>query len=293
MIENFYQTLGIVSPAFILIALGFLYNSIAKSDTQPFVRSSMNLLVPAFAFYHIIIMRVPVNLMSSIFLAAWIVILGSGLVAFLVFRVLKISNSGLYLPIMFMNTVNLPFPILMAAYGEKAVSLSLMFYLAGLLGAFTIGILIVSVKDASTGLFKEPVLYVLVLGFALKYYSIEIPELVMAPLKMLESATVPLVLITLGMQLSQVKITELRLPLIATLCRIGGGFLVGLACVYFLQLEGLPRVVVLFNSIMPSAVIGYLIAQKYDKDGGLVASTVLVSTLVSIFLIPLALIWLK
>ncbi len=293
MIENFYHTLGIVSPAFILIALGFLYNSIAKSDTQPIVRSSMNLLVPAFAFYHILIMRIPVNLMSSIFLAAWIVILGSGLIAFIVFRIFKISHPGLYLPVMFMNTVNLPFPILMVTYGEKAVSLSIMFYLAALLGAFTIGILIVSVKDASTGLLKEPVLYVLALGIGLKFHSIELPELVMAPLKMLGSATVLRVLIATGMQLSQVRLTEIRLPLIATFCRIGGGLLVGLACVYFLKLEGLPRVVVLFNSIMPSAVISFLIAQKYDKDGGLVASTVLLSTLVSIFLIPITLIWLK
>ncbi len=292
MIENFYQVLQIVSPAFSLIALGFLYNKIAKTDTGPIVRASMGMLVPAFAFFHIITMQVTANMMSSIFISAWVIILGNGALTFLLMRYMNMNRPGLLLPVMFMNTVNLPFPILASAYGQEAIALSVMFYFACLIGAFTVGILIVSPKDAGTEIFKEPVLYVLVLGLYVKYNGLDVPSYVMDPLRMLASATVPMVLLALGMQLSQVKITEFKLALLGTVCRFAGGLALGLLCVYGFELEGLARKVVLFNSIMPSAVISFLIAQKYDKDGALSSSIVLLTTILSVVLIPLMLVWL-
>lgn len=292
MIENLYRVIHIVSPAFSLIALGFLYNKIAKSDTSSIVRASLSMLVPAFAFYHIIVMRQDANMMSSIFLSAWIIILGNGALALFLMKRFNIDRPGLLLPVMFMNTVNLPFPILASAYGKQAVSLSIMFYFASLIGAFTVGILIVSPKDAKTEIFKEPIIYVLALGLYIKYNSLDVPSYVMAPLKMLESATVPMVLLALGMQLSQVKITEFKLALLGTVLRFAGGLAIGIACVYFFGFEGLVRKVVLFNSIMPSAVASFLIAQKFDKDGGLAASVVLLTTIFSAALIPLMLVWL-
>jgi malate permease and related proteins len=292
MIDNLYRVLHIVSPAFILIALGFLYNKIAKADVGIIVRACMGLLVPAFAFYHILVMKVPATMMSSMFISAWIIILGNGALTLFLMRSFKINRPGLLLPVMFMNTVNLPFPILVSAYGEQAISLSIMFYFASLIGAFTVGILIVSPRDAGIQIFKEPVIYVLVLGLYIKYNGVHVSDYIMAPLKMLESATIPMVLLALGMQMSQVRISEFKLALFGTLCRFAGGLALGWACVYGFGLQGLARKVVLFNSIMPSAVIGFLIAQKYDKDGSLAASIVLLTTVLSIVLIPLMLVWL-
>ncbi|PIQ98194.1 MAG: hypothetical protein COV67_00260 [Nitrospinae bacterium CG11_big_fil_rev_8_21_14_0_20_56_8] len=292
MLHNLESVMGLVAPSFIIIAMGFIYGKLTRSDTSEMVHWTMIILVPSFAFYHILKMEIEIQLVSSIFLTAWIVILGNGLLSFILFRFFPVSSNGLFLPIMFMNTVNLPFPILLAAYGPDALSLSLMFYFASLVGIFTVGILIVSAENAATQIFKEPVLYVLVAGFFIKYNEIPMPQLAMDTLALLEKATVPVVLLALGMQLSWVKVTELKLPLLATAIRFLGGLGIALLCVKAFGLAGLPRKVALFISVMPSAVISYLVAQKYDAGGSLVASTVFLSTLFSILLIPAMLLWL-
>jgi len=289
MPDSLYLVAELVAPAFLVIGLGTLYNLIFKKEVEPLAKISMNVLVPAFAFVHLYRMKIDPNLISTVFLSAWIILLAPGVAAWGVFRRWEMPHRGLYLPIMFMNTVNLPFPIILSAYGEEAFPFALMFYLASIVGVFTLGLLIVSSGRGSFQIFQEPVVYAIVLGLYMNFESVDLPPILVQPIALLESATIPMVLLVLGMQLARVRLTQLKWPLIAVCFRFTGGILAGLACVSVFGLEGLPRKVVLLEAVMPSAVINALLAEKYQADADLVASAVLLSTVIGIGLIPLAL----
>lgn len=161
-----------------------------------------------------------------------------------------------------------------------------MFYLASILGVFTLGVLIASGGQGSFQVFKEPVIYVIALALWMKTQGIDIPPLLVQPISLLESATVPLVLLGLGMQLAHVRPTQLKLPLLAAVLRMGGGLIAGGFCVMVFPMDELARKVVLLISIMPSAVISSMVAGKYNADSELVSSTIFISTLLALVVIP-------
>ncbi len=278
-----------VTPAFIVIGLGYLFHRIFKNEIDSLVSVSMSLLIPSFAFVHLYRMELEAVELNTLFLSAWIILLLPGVLAWLYFQRSGMSHRGLYLPIMFMNSVNLPFPILLSAFGEDAFPYALVFYLASLLGIFTLGSLIVAEKKGYLQLFKEPVIYAIAIALWMNLAEVTVHEELIHPLSLLESATIPMVLLVLGMQLSRVKIRQWKLPMLAVMFRLGGGIIAAFICISLFQLEGLAQKVVWLEAVMPSAVISALVAEKYQADPELVASTVALSTCVSIVIIPLVL----
>ena len=96
-------------------------------------------------------------------------------------------------------------------------------------------------------------------------------------------------LITLGVSLSSLKLHEagksVGLGVLRLLVGLAGGF----AAVYFLNLEGLERKVVLLQSATPAAVFNYLLAMQYKREPDVVAGMVVSSTLISFISIPILL----
>lgn len=292
MASTLIHVLQIVAPAFLIIALGYVCSRYIQNGIETLIKITMNVLVPAFAWEHLSRMQLESGVITEVLLSAIIIILFPGLLAWAIFRLMGISGRGVYLPIMFMNSVNLPFPILAAAYGEAAIPFALMFYVTAFLGIFTLGLVIVS-GGKEKGYFlvlREPVIYVVVLALLFNVTQTGVPEFIDRSAHLLAQATIPMVLLALGVQLAQVKITKIQLSFTAVAIRFLGGALAGMFCVWLFQLEGLSYKVVVLESIMPCAVITSLVAEKYRAQPDLVASTILISTLLSILVIPITLI---
>ncbi|MDH3256020.1 MAG: AEC family transporter [Nitrospinota bacterium] len=292
MTHTLIHVLQIVAPAFLLIALGFGYSHYIHNGNAVLIKITMGILVPAFAWEHLYRMKLEGSIITDVLLSSIIIILVPGLIAWVVFRVMGIAQRGIYLPIMFMNSVNLPFPILAAAYGQGAIPFALMFYLTAFLGIFTLGLVIVSggKEKGYLRIFREPVVYIVLFALLFNAGNVEVPEFINQSAHLLAQATIPMVLLALGIQLAQVKVTELRLSFIAVTIRFAGGALTGVFCVWLFQLEGLAYKVVILESVMPCAVITSLVAEKYRAQPEIVASTILISTLLSIIVIPCTLI---
>jgi predicted permease len=294
MTSSLIHVLQIVVPAFLIIALGYGCNRHAQNDNEALIKITMGILVPAFAWEHLYRMKLESSGLTDVLLSAIIVMLVPGLIAWIVFRIIGISRRGVYLPIMFMNSVNLPFPILAAAYGEGAIPFALIFYMTAFLGIFTLGLVIVTggKEKGYLKIFREPVVYVVFFALLFNAGEIEVPEFVNGSAHMLSQATIPMALLALGIQLARVKITELKLSFIAVTIRFVGGALTGFFCVWLFQLQGLAYKVVILESVMPCAVITSLIAEKYRAQPEIVASTILISTILAIIIIPCTLIFL-
>jgi predicted permease len=292
MTSTLFQVLQIVAPAFLIIALGYGCSRYIQSSNEALIKITMGILVPAFAWEHLYRMKLESSGLTDVMLSSIIVILVPGLIAWITFRAMGISRRGVYLPIMFMNSVNLPFPILAAAYGEGAIPFALIFYLTAFIGIFTLGLIIVTggKEKGYLKIFREPVVYVVLLALLLNAGKVEVPQFINGSAHLLAQATIPMVLLALGIQLAQVKITELKLSFIAVAIRFIGGALAGIFCVWLFQLEGLAYKVVILESVMPCAVITSLVAEKYRAQPEVVASTILISTILSIIIIPCTLI---
>ena len=93
---------------------------------------------------------------------------------------------------------------------------------------------------------------------------------------------------SLGVALSRLKISSFKLSLVYSLIRILLGPTIGFLFIKFFNLTGVEAGVMLIQTSMPSAVLTYLIAEMYSskKIVNSVASTVVLSTFLSFFTIP-------
>ena len=110
--------------------------------------------------------------------------------------------------------------------------------------------------------------------------------------KFLENATfligysaIFLVLVSLGVALSKLKVFSFKETLIYSLIRILIGPIVGFAFVKYFNLSGVEAGVMFIQASMPSAVLSFLVSEIYSpkKISNSIASTVALSTFMSFF----------
>lgn len=288
--------LNIVLPTFIVILIGYIFGRVKKIDMSGVVDIAIYIALPALAFTSMLEKKIILEDALKVWASALMIMFGCGIIAWIIFKILHQKHSGLYIPISIMNTVNIPFPIIYLAFGSAGIFAATLFYIPNVLIIYSLGVFIASKKhwkESIREIFKVPLIYAAVLGFLVNLSDITVPGLVIEPLKFIGLMAIPLVLIILGYNLSNVKVTSLPTTLLASFLRIGVGLLIGLFAVSLFNLEGLLRSIVILDSAMPAAVFSSVLATKYRNEADLVSSVVLVTTLISLITIPLLLIFLS
>ncbi len=218
-----------------------------------------------------------------------IILLGGGLIAWVVFKIIRQKHSGLLIPIAVMNTVNIPFPIISLAYGAEGLAAATLFFIPDTLLMFSLGIYVISGKrwkDSLKEMVKVPAIYAALAGLLINLLNVRVPELALKTLSFISPMVIPLVLLTLGYNLSNVRITSLTTTLLASFLRIGVGLGLGFLCVSLFDITGIARAVVILDSAMPSAANAAILGMKYNNESELISSVVFVTTIASLVTIP-------
>ena len=278
-----------VIPVFSIIVVGYVIGKIKKADVQPFIDLIVYIAGPCLIFASI--SRSDINLTDFTTIAgtALAIVLIMTSIAFLIFKLTKSDKIGLYLPLVFGNTSYLGYPVALFAFGMVGLSRAVVFDMINSLVIFSLGIYIVQRKNEIREAFKIPLLYAVIIGLVVNLLSIPVPDLIFTPIEMIGMITIPLALLVLGYKLTEIKITAAKVAVLASVFRILGGFLVALAILELFAIEGMVKDIILLQAAMPSAVMGMILAAKYDRDASLVASVVLITTVLSLISIPLIL----
>jgi predicted permease len=287
--------LNIVLPTFIVIIIGFVLGKVKRLDMSAVVELLFWVGIPVLAFTAMTSKNIVLLDASKIWLSALIVMAGTALIAIVLFKLTRMKHSGLYVPIIILNAVNIPFPVMQMAYGQEGLLNATLFYIPVTLLSFSVGIMILSRRNWRDGLIetaKVPAIYGAVLGLAVNLLHVKVPDLVLQPLTVIGSMVIPLTLLVMGYRLSSVKITDAPATALASAIRVGGGLAFGLISVTLLGLTGVPRSVVILDSAMPSAANTSILAMKYGNEAELVSSVVFVTTVASLLIIPLLLLML-
>lgn len=288
--------LNVVLPTFITIFVGFIFGKIKKVNISAVVDIAIYIAVPALAFTSMFEKQIILNDALKVWASALIIMFGCGIIAWIVFTVMKQKHSGLYMPISVMNTVSIPFPIIYLTFGTEGLFAAVLFYIPNALLIYSLGIFIAAKKhwkNSIKEIFKVPLIYAALLGLSLNLLRIDVPELIMGPLKFIGIMAIPLVLLILGHNLSKVKISSFPTTFLASFLRMGVGLLLGIFTVNIFDLTGILRAVVILNSAMPAAVFSSILATKYKNEADLVSSVVFVTTVISLVTIPLLLVFLS
>ncbi len=142
---------------------------------------------------------------------------------------------------------------------------------------------------------RSPIVFSLMLGLALNYLNIALPEMAIAPIQWLKQAALPIALIVLGGSLQRYSInSQWQLTgfiVVAKLLLLP--LLIWILSVYVFNLEHWLVMVMVVMSASPVGINVYMFSAHDQSSAPQIASMILISTLLSIITIPLWIYWLN
>ena len=185
------------------------------------------------------------------------------------------------------NNGNFGLPIALLALGQVGLDQAMILFLFSLVVMFTVGpILMGSGGGLLAGLrnfAKLPVTWAMVLAAILRLLGWELPVGVARGIELLAGAAVPMVLLALGVQLTQSRRLHLTRPVLTAVgLRVVAVPLIAVGVAWLLRMDAMSTSSLVLASAMPTAVNAFMLAREYGSDPETAASAVALSTLLSI-----------
>lgn len=282
---------NIIVPVFIIAGLAALIDRHFRPDARALSGIAVYLLTPSLVLDNIAHSTLQAGEVWQIVAMAFLNSLTMVLLGVSISRLLGFEHelaTGFILTVALLNTGNYGLPVSDFAFGKEGLQRAVIFFLASSVWTNTVGIYVASrgtgtTRQALGNVFKSPLIYAMVAGFILNVTGTTLPLPLERAVGLLSQATVPFMLIVLGLQLSRTSLTRHLTPLtLAVFVRLVVGPLVAIGLAALLGVSGLARQVSILQAAMPSGVMSSVLATLFGGDARFVAATILLSTLASI-----------
>ena len=221
--------------------------------------------------------------------------LGLYLFVALLGRLLRLSQEAgksLVITALFPNSGNMGLSLAYFALGEAGLGLAVVYFILSSALMFGLGPAFIRGGGILEGLrftLRLPLFYALLLGLLLRTLEVTFPFRLDEGVRLMGQAAIPVLLLTLGMQMTQ---TPFRLGAFE-LWASGLRLLVAPLFAYLAGLLlGLPRLehqVLVLQSATPIAVNAFLLSREFGKDAARIGRSVVVSTFLAFLTVPLIL----
>jgi predicted permease len=283
--------LSVVLPVFALVLVGFLYARRHAPDMGAANRVNLDVFIPALIFHAMSGEDFRLLDYGGLALGGALVVLLSGLIAWVVARVMGMDWRTLVPPMMFVNSGNMGLPLALLAFGESMLPAAVVLFLLENLLHFTVGLRMLDRRASLLGLLRIPMIQATLAGLAVALLDLKVPAPLAVAVEMLGQVAIPLMLFALGVRLKDASLEHWRVGVLGALLRPLSGLAVAVAVLPWLDLaEGQVELLLLFAAL-PPAVLNYIIAERYDQEPGLVAAIVIWGNLASAAVIPVILAW--
>ena len=290
--EIYLKLFEVLFPVFFIVGIGvFLGKKNPDIDTSFITTYSGNFGTPALVIFALTAGSVSFEVFANFFIYAIILLALFGIVG-LIFLVLMKKDYLRELPTFFLpNTGNMGIPICLFAYGEFGMGMAASISSLVVLLHFTLNIFLAKRAFDFDTIIKSPAFYAIIVTVLFLYFEQPIPQFVMNTVMLLAYGMIVMILMSLGIALTQMKVFSFKDSIITSIGRVIIGPIIGLIVIKIFNLSGVGAGVVLIQSSMPSAILCYLIASMYSPKEIVdnISSTIVVSTLMSLITIPITL----
>jgi predicted permease len=285
----YLKLIDVIAPVFFVIGIGYYLGRKNPEINTDFITTfAGNVGTPAMIFYTITTTGVTLSVFTEYFIYALIIIGGFSLVGIVFLLLLKKDFVSELPPLILPNTGNMGIPICLFAYGTAGLGVASAIASVIILLHFTLGVLLAKKSFSFKILIKNMPIYGIIVSVIFLYFEWDVPGYLENTTFLLTYATIFLVLMSLGIALSRLKVVSWTHASILGAVRVIIGPLIGFGLIKFLNLNGFAAGVLLIQSCMPSAVLTYLVGSMYSerKVVDSVASVIVTSTVMSFITIP-------
>lgn len=280
------QIFNIIFPIFIIVLIGYLYGRRHAPDMAAANKVNIDIFVPALIFDVLSGKDFNLGDYQLLALGAALVVLGSGLLAWPIARLLNYQFKTFVPPMMFNNSGNMGLPLALFAFGETALPAAVILFIVGNTLHFSLGMKMLDSRSSLISLLKIPMLIATLAGLTVAITPIQIPVLIATPIEMLGQVSIPLMLFSLGVRLIHVDWRAWRIGLTGAIACPLTGILIALALGELLPLDESQFAILLVFGALPPGVLNFMIAERFNQEPEQVASIVMMGNLTSMVVIP-------
>ena len=291
-----------VLPVFVVASVGYLLARFLRVDVKTLSRVVFNALAPCLVFNLLVTSKISPNEFGKMVLFTVCMVLSIGLIGRLITLPLRLDRamvSAFLIVIMFSNAGNYGLSVSNFAFGQEALARATIYFVTSTVLMYTVGVFVASsgksgYRKALTGVFRIPAVYGVLAAAAVMLTSTTLPPPVMRPIELLSGASLPMMMLVLGMQLERATKPESPLLIgLAIVLTLIISPLLAVGMVNVLGLSGAARQAAVLEASMPSAVVTTILALEYGVMPSFVTSVVLASTLLSPISVTLLIAFLK
>jgi hypothetical protein len=279
---------SVLLPVFAIAALGYGWRKSGIAFEREFVtRIVLNVAGPCLIVDSLSRLTLPLEVVGAMAAGAVAMFVASAAAAFAVLRLARLPIRTFLPALAIGNTGNLGLSVCFFAFGQEGLGLAVAVFVANSIGQFTLTPMLQSQRSPWKSLVTTPVLYSAAIGTVLLVGDIEPPVWIARTVALLGGLMIPLMLLALGNTLGGLHVRRLPFASFWGLVRLVLGFSAALGIAEIFALEGVARGVLILQGAMPAAMFNYLFAARYDRAPDEIAGIVLMSTLFSMFSLPL------
>lgn len=196
--------------------------------------------------------------------------------------------------LMFANVGFIGYPIVSSIFGAKAVFYAALLNMPNTFFIFTAGVMLVkgeySVRKLNLKLLFSPAMIAAFVAALLVAFDVHTPEIVARPVTMVGNITVPAALMIIGSSMARLPLHDIigsPKVYVASVVRLG---VVPVSLYFLFNVCGVSDIVNEINTVviaMPVASFGTMFCMKYGRNPALMTEMTFITTVGSIFTIPL------
>lgn len=278
-------------PVLAIACVGLYLRRRFKVDPKMVSSMMFHVFSPALTFYSVYTSDISggdfLRMYGATLLLLWLV---AGISLF-VLRLQKVKGSeqaATLVAAFVFNGGNFGLSLVHFAFGDEALSWAVIAFVAGSTTAYTLGVYVASngrasIRESLMNVLRTPAIYALAAAFILKGLGInELPLAVDRTIKLLRDASIPLMLVLLGLQLGEMgTFSRLRLVFTGTAIRLLLAPILSIGMAALFGLTGDARMAFILQAGMPTAVMTIILATEFDTDRDLALNLIMATTIIS------------
>ncbi|WP_434763458.1 AEC family transporter [Vibrio fortis] len=284
----FEQVVGILFPVFALAAAGFAVGRWLKPDFKPINRINMDVCIPALVFASLTTMPLDTEQVPLI-TASLVAVLVPALLMIPICKIFKLNFKAWAPPHMFRNSGNLAIPLFTYTFGDTALAPAVLLFVVSACIHISLGLALLSEGNPIKQIFKMPIFLAAAVAMTLNLSGVAVWNPVYEATSLLGQAAVPIMLLSLGSQMVNLRLSGLKVGLLCTAQSLFTGAIAFAIIYFFIPLPTLHLQMMVLFTMLPPAVMNYLFAERFNVEPPKVASMVLFGNFLSVVTLPILL----
>jgi len=288
--ELYLKLFEVIFPVFFIIGIGyFLGKQNPKIETSFITNYAANFGTPSLVIFALTSTGITFSIFAEYFVYSLILLTCFAIVGLIFLIFMKKDYIRELPPFILPNTGNMGIPICLFAYGKLGMGVAAAISSLVVVLHFTLNIFLAKKQFDFDVIVKSPAFYSILITVAFLYFDIPMPQFVLNTVMLLAYTMIVLILMSLGIGLTQMKIFSFKSSIITSFGRVIVGPIIGFTLIKIFNLSGFAAGVLLIQSSMPSAILCYLVASMYSPKNIVdnISSMIVVSTIISLVTVPI------